>query len=128
MLTSTEIDAPLGYENNLHTHPPSGLFSVLDGEMPLSVGESAHHLTPDTVGFVPADVPHGFRVVGAEPLRLLAVFVPAGMADLFREVGTPVGSWDLPGCHGPTQGDLDRMMAATPKYDMQRLGPLLSGE
>lgn len=36
-LTVTEIDAPPGYENNLHTHPPNELFYVLDGEMMLYV-------------------------------------------------------------------------------------------
>ncbi len=123
-LTVTTIDAPPGYENNLHTHPPNELFYVLDGEMTLYVDGNPYHLTACTAGFVPSNRPHGFRVSGTEPLSVLAVFAPAGMADFFREVGTPVDSRDIPEYSGPTETDLGRMAAASPKYDMQRLGPL----
>lgn len=127
-LTVTEIDAPPGYENNLHTHPPNELFYVVDGEMTLYVDEHAVHLTPGTSGFVPANTPHGFRVVGSEPLQVLAVFAPAGMADFFREVGTPVDSRTVPEYHGSSESDIERMHAASPKYDIKRLGQLPAPE
>lgn len=123
-LTVTEIRALPGYENNLHTHPPSELFYVLDGEMTLYVDRQPHHLTPGATGFVPANRPHGFRAVGSEPLHVLAVFAPAGMADFFREVGTPVDSRTLPEYDGPTEADLERMAEASPRHGIQRLGPL----
>ena len=123
-VTVTEIDAPPNYENNLHTHPPGELFYVLSGEMTLYVDEQPYHLTPGTTGFVPAGRPHGFRVVGDGPLHVLAIFAPAGMADFFREVGTRVETRDIPDYHGPTEDDLERMEAASPKYDVGRLGPL----
>jgi len=123
-LTVTEIDAPPGYENNLHTHPPNELFYVLDGEMTLYVNEHPYHLTPGMTGFVPASRPHGFRVTGDDPLHVLAIFAPAGMADFFREVGTPVETRELPDYRGPTRDDLERMTTASPKFDMGRLGPL----
>jgi quercetin dioxygenase-like cupin family protein len=123
-LTVTEIDAPPNYENNLHTHPPNELFYVLSGEMTLYVDRQPHRLTEGMTGFVPADHPHGFRVGGDDPLRVLAIFAPAGMADFFREVGTPTETRTVPEYHGPTEADLERMASASPKYDMQRLGPL----
>lgn len=123
-LTVTEIDAPPGYENNLHAHPPNELFYVLDGEMTLYVDQRPSHLTTGTTGFVPANRPHGFRVVGETPLHVLAIFAPAGMADFFRDVGTPVESREIPDYHGPTEADLGRMAAASPKHDVTRLGPL----
>lgn len=122
--TVTQIDALPGYENNLHTHPPNELFYVLDGEMTLYVNREPYHLTDGMSGFVPENTPHGFRFSGGSPLRVLAVFAPAGMAEFFRDVGTPVDSREIPEYHGPTQADLERMMAASEKYDMQRLGPL----
>jgi quercetin dioxygenase-like cupin family protein len=123
-LTVTEIDAPPGYENNLHTHPPSELFYVLNGEMTLYVDEHPYHLTPGMTGFVPVNRPHGFRVTGDDPLHVLAIFVPAGMADFFREVGTPVETREIPEYHSPGEEELERMMAASPKHEMKRLGPL----
>ena len=123
-LTVTEIDAPPEYENNLHSHPPHELFYVLDGEMTLYVDQEPHHLASGSAGFVPANSPHGFRVGGDDPLHVVAIFAPAGMADFFREVGTPVESREVPDYHGPTQDDLERMRAASPKYDVKRLGAL----
>lgn len=123
-LTVTEIDAPPGYENNLHTHPPNELFYVVSGEMTLYVSGESYRLTPGMTGFVPANSPHGFHVVGPTPLHVLAIFAPAGMADFFRDVGTPVDSRELPEYHGPTQDDLGRMTTTSPKYRMWRLGPL----
>lgn len=124
VLTVTEIDAPPGYENNLHTHPPNELFYVLGGEMTLYVDGQPYHLTPGMTGFVPANRPHGFRVTGDAPLHVLAIFAPAGMADFFREVGTHVETREIPEYHGPTEENLERMMAASPKHGMKRLGPL----
>lgn len=123
-LTVTEISAPSGYENNLHTHPPSELFYVLDGEMTLYVDRQPHHLTPGMTGFVPANRPHGFRAVGPEPLHVLAIFAPAGMAAFFREAGTPVDSRRVPEYDGPTEADLERMAEASPRHGIQRLGAL----
>lgn len=123
-LTVTEIDAPPKYENNLHTHPPNELFYVLEGEMTLYVDEHPYHLTPGMTGFVPANRPHGFRVIGDKPLHVLAIFAPAGMAEFFREVGTPVETREIPEYHGPAAEELERMKAASQKHGMKRLGPL----
>lgn len=123
-LTVTEINAPPNYQNNLHTHPPNELFYVLNGEMTLYVDQQSHHLTRDMTGFVPGNRPHGFRVIGDDPLHVFAIFAPAGMADFFREVGTSVETREIPEYHGPTEADLERMASASPKYDMKRIGPL----
>jgi hypothetical protein len=92
------------------------------------VNREPYHLTAGTSGFVPANTPHGFGVTGSDPLHVLAIFAPAGMADFSREVGTPVDSRELPECHGPTEADLGRTATASPKHDTQRLGPLPSAE
>ncbi|MFC7027268.1 cupin domain-containing protein [Halomicroarcula sp. GCM10025324] len=117
-------DESLSTEHNLHTHPPNELFYVLEGTMTLYVDGQSHQLTPGETGFVPANQPHGFRVTGDDPLHVLAIFVPAGMGDFFREVGTSVETREIPKYRGPTEEDLERMMAASPKYEMKRLGPL----
>ena len=122
--TITEIDAPPKYENNLHSHLHNELVYVLDGEMILYVDQEPHYLTSGMTGFVPENRPHGFRVGGDDPLHVLAIFAPAGMSDFFREVGTPVETREIPEYHGPTEDDLDRMKAASLKYDMKRLGAL----
>ena len=96
VLEVVERDAPVGYENNRHRHPPSDLFDVVSGETTPYVDGESGRLTRGTRGFVPGNNPHGFQVSGGRPLRVLAVFAPAGMATFFREVGTSVDSRALP--------------------------------
>lgn len=115
----TEIDAPPGYENGLHTHPPSELFYVLQGEMALYVDKEFHRLTPGMTGFVPRNVSHGFRVEGDNSLRTLAMFTPAGMEAFFREVGEPVETREIPEQIGDTEIAWKRVIAASPEYDMK---------
>ena len=127
-VTVTEIDAPPGYENGLHTHPPDELFYVLDGEMTLYLDEEPHRLTPGTTGFVPGDAPHGFRVEGTDPLRTLAIFTPAGMDGFFRAVGEPVETRAVPERAKVTDAEWEAVLAASPTYGMRRLGPLPPAE
>jgi len=94
--------------------------------MTLYVDREPHRLTEGMTGFVPSNRPHGFRVDSDDPLRVLAIFAPAGMADFFREVGTRTETRTIPEYHGPTEADLERMAVASAKFDMQRLGPLAS--
>ena len=55
------------------------------------VHEATHRLD-----HVPATrVPHRFRITGAEAARLLAITVPAGLLDLYTEVGVPAETLDV---------------------------------
>jgi mannose-6-phosphate isomerase-like protein (cupin superfamily) len=63
-----------GYVAPLHTHPYMEILHILDGVAEAWIdGEQDRAVTlrkGDTVA-IPPGVTHGFRVVGAEPLRLL---------------------------------------------------------
>ncbi len=63
-----------GYETPLHSHPYLEVLHVLDGtaEAWLEGGERFVLRKGDTIA-LPPDVPHAFRVVGAEVLRTYGV-------------------------------------------------------
>ena len=71
----------------LHIHRNEDeTFYILEGAVELQVGETtitAH--AGDTV-FLPRDVPHGFRVTGSEPARMLITASPAGLEPYFPEM------------------------------------------
>ncbi len=123
-LAVLEIDAPVGYRNNLHAHPPRECFYVLSGELTLYVNDQRDVLTSGMMGIVPSNAPHGYRVTGADPVRMLSLFTPAGIEEFFREAGTPVETRTLPEYHGPSEKDIERMAALSPEYAIRRIGPL----
>jgi len=67
------------------THPPNELFYVLSGEMTLCTWTGNTPLDRGYDRIRSADHPHsGFRVGGDDPLHVLAIFAPAGMAGFFE--------------------------------------------
>ena len=82
-----DLRAARGYETPYHVHyEEEEYFYVLDGEIERHYGdgESVVAGPRDTV-FLPRDVPHGFRVVSDDSLRMLATVTPAGPEDFFVE-------------------------------------------
>lgn len=120
--------APPGFENGLHTHEPSEIFHVLDGEMMLYVDGETEYLKPGMTGYVPASEPHGMRVEGDEVLRVLIVMSPAGAEDFFRAVGDPATSRDLPEPREVTDADLEGIFATGAEHGFAFLGPLPTDE
>ena len=69
----------------------------------------------------PRDVPHGFRVDGTAPARLLLFAVPAGFEQFVVEMGEPATKGSSPPAGEP---DMEKLMTLTAKYRMEILGPL----
>jgi mannose-6-phosphate isomerase-like protein (cupin superfamily) len=68
----------------LHVHPgQSESFEVREGRLRLTVDGDDLVLAPGDRHTVHAGTPHTFAVEGAEPVRLLATFHPAGQLERF---------------------------------------------
>ena len=73
-----------------HRHDFEESFTILEGEIEtvfrgkksvVQAGETVH---------IPANAPHSFINASRNPVRLLCICVPAGLDEMFREVGVPV--------------------------------------
>ncbi|MFP8956751.1 cupin domain-containing protein [Natrialbaceae archaeon A-CW3] len=122
--TVMDMLAPPGFENGLHTHEPSEIFHVVDGEMSLYVDGETERLGPGATGYVPAGVVHGVRVEGDTPLRTMIVMSPAGAEDFFRAVGEPTATRELPEPREVSDADLEALFATGEEYGFAFLGPL----
>jgi len=71
----------------LHLHDCEEIISVLDGEIEARIGAESFPVGPGQSFLIPAGTPHGFRVTGDRPVRLLALFASAE-PKIFREDGT----------------------------------------
>ena len=81
-----EADEPAGFGPPVHIHRDAAeAFYVLEGEYIIFLDG---HEVPCPAGsfvFIPAGMPHGFRV-GAKPSRKLNFYAPAAMVGYFDEV------------------------------------------
>ncbi|MFA9416419.1 cupin domain-containing protein [Natrinema sp. HArc-T2] len=123
--TLLEHTAPAGYETPYHVHHAEDeLFYVLDGAIDCYYGDDGENVRragPGETVWLPRDVPHGFRVVSDDACHMLVQVTPAGLEELFREVGTPAKRLDP-----PPQAELDTaaLAEAAAAYQLEILGPL----
>jgi mannose-6-phosphate isomerase-like protein (cupin superfamily) len=70
----------------LHTHPYSETFLLLEGEGRWTAGDSVVELHPDSMLVVPPQTPHGFRNIGEVPLLLVTVHESGALEQTFLGV------------------------------------------
>jgi quercetin dioxygenase-like cupin family protein len=102
-------------------HNEDEAFYVLEGEMTFYVGAEKIKAEPGTWVYGPREVPHGFRIEGVSPARMLLLNTPAGFEQFPVEVGEPARELTLPPAEPP---DIERLMSVAATYDIEILGPL----
>jgi quercetin dioxygenase-like cupin family protein len=114
--------APAGLATPYHIHRAEDeAFHVLEGQLEFISGEQRLTGGPGSYVFLPRDVPHGFRVLGASPARFLVLTTPAGFEGFVMEMGQPASALTLP---APSALDLDRLTAVAARYRIEILGPV----
>ncbi len=122
-----QVTPPGGGVSFLHTHPPTEVFYVLDGEYEYyGQNEDGKYTIRCSAGdliHIPGGAPHGFKNVGDHPGHLLVTFEPAGTMELFfGEIGIPVTDpTNLPPVTPPDPAVLGALFQ---KYNIQALEPL----
>lgn len=111
-----------GFENPLHVHHAEDeAFFVLEGTLELFVGESRLVAGPGSYVWGPREVPHGFRVHGDDPCRLLLLATPSGFDAFVAALGVPAAG---PGFPPPGPPPMDALLAAADRHRIEILGPL----
>jgi|SRR5262245_4675624 len=72
-ITMFVVRTPPGRFVELHVHPYSETFLLLEGQGRWTAGETVTELSPEQMLVVPPDTPHGFRNVGDVPLLVVSV-------------------------------------------------------
>ena len=113
---------PAGFAGPYHVHHAEDeAFYVLEGELTFFCGN--HRITggPGTFVYGPRDVPHGIRVEGPVPARILLQTLPGGFEHFFRDMGEPAQELTLP---PPGPVDMEKLLGLATKYNYEILGPL----
>ncbi|MGA7157127.1 MAG: cupin domain-containing protein [Acidobacteriaceae bacterium] len=109
-----------------HRHDFEETFILLDGEIEATFrGQKSTAHAGDTL-HIPANAPHQFHNISAQPVRMLCICSPAGQEDFFAEVGVPVATRTTPPppLDAAAQADfIARVQALAPKYKTELLPP-----
>jgi mannose-6-phosphate isomerase-like protein (cupin superfamily) len=67
------VRTPPGRAVELHVHPYSETFLLLEGHGRWTAGDVVKELEPEQILVVPPHTPHGFRNIGERPLLVVSV-------------------------------------------------------
>ena len=74
-----EVTCPPGYATSLHIHYAEDVaVYVLEGALAFFLGNEKKEAAAGSYFFQPRGTPHGFRVEGTTPTRILCLAIPAG--------------------------------------------------
>jgi quercetin dioxygenase-like cupin family protein len=75
-----EVTCPPGYATSLHIHYAEDVaVYVLEGALSFFWGSEQMAAVPGSYVYQPRGIPHGFRVEGRMPARMLYLTLPAGL-------------------------------------------------
>lgn len=102
---------------HVHTREEEG-FYVLDGEITFTVNGERMVATAGTFANVSPGTPHSFRNESDRPARMLITVAPAGLEEMFFEVGValPEGATTA---HPATAEEIERLLVAAPRYGIE---------
>lgn len=90
-----EATEPPGFGPPIHVHDDAAeAFYVLEGEYVMSLDGNEHRCPAGSFVFIPAGVPHGFRV-GEAPSRKLNFYFPAAMTGYFDDLAAALRRSDV---------------------------------
>jgi len=116
--TLLEAEEPAGFGPPMHIHNDAAeAFYVTAGEYIIFVRDEEFACPAGSFIFIPAGIPHGFRV-GSELSRKLNFYTPAAMVGYFDELSAALSGGDV---------DSDVLSEIAERYAMEVIGPVPEG-
>lgn len=109
---------PPGFASPYHTHHlEDEAFYVLEGELAVVCGGKWIKAGPGAYVYGPREIPHGFKVIGNVPARMLLLCSPGGFEHFVRDQATDMTA-------PPAPPDMARMMELAARHKIDIHGPL----
>jgi quercetin dioxygenase-like cupin family protein len=102
---------------HVHSREEEG-FYVLEGEITLHVGDKRLVASAGMFVNMPVGTPHSFKNESDRPARVLISVAPAGLEQMFFEVGAPLaeGATAAP---PPQKEEIEKLLAVAPSYGIE---------
>ena len=112
------LEMPVGFGSPYHTHHREDeSFYVLEGQVAFVCDGKWIKAGPGSFVYGPREIPHGFKVIGSSPARMLLMATPGGLEGFVLEQRTPISE-------PPSPPDMETLMATAAKYKIDIHGPL----
>jgi quercetin dioxygenase-like cupin family protein len=102
---------------HVHSQEEEG-FYILEGEITFTVGEKRIVATAGMFANMPVGTPHSFKNESNRPAKMLISVAPAGLEQMFLEVGMPVAQGTTTALP-PTKEEIEKLIAVAPKYGVE---------
>jgi mannose-6-phosphate isomerase-like protein (cupin superfamily) len=122
-VSAAEFWMPAQFGPPLHIHHAEDeLLQILEGTVRVACADTDVVLRPGGFAYLPRGVPHTFWVQGTAPARMLTIFTPGGVEQMFVDAGVPTETPGLPEGGETSPGALDASMS---RYRVEYVGPPL---
>lgn len=100
-----------------HVHSREEVY-ILEGEITFQVGEKRIVASAGMFANMPIGTPHSFKNETNRPAKMLISVAPAGLEQMFFEVGVSVaqGATTAP---PPTKDEIEKLLAVAPGYGVE---------
>ena len=92
-------------------------FYVLEGEITFQIGNERRVAGRGTFVHMPIGYQHAFKNETDQPAKMLISFIPAGLEEMFFEVGKNLAEGELP--DEPSPEEIKRMLEAAARYGIE---------
>jgi len=106
---------------HVHSREEEG-FYVLEGEITFTVNGEKVVATACTFANMPVGTPHSFKNESNKPAKMLISVAPAGLEQMFFEVGVPLAEGATTALL-PTKDEIEKLLAVAPGYGIEILLP-----
>jgi quercetin dioxygenase-like cupin family protein len=108
---------------HVHSREEEG-FYILEGEITFTIGKNRLVAGAGMFANMPVGTPHSFKNESSKAAKMLISVAPAGVEQMFFEVGVPVPSGATTAAP-PTKEEIEKLLAAAPRYgiEIQLPGP-----
>tara|TARA_R110002096_G_scaffold374983_3_gene568661 strand:+ start:1095 stop:1574 length:480 start_codon:yes stop_codon:yes gene_type:complete len=98
-------------------------FLVLEGQITFQHGEERFVADVGTFVNMPVGSLHSFKNESDQPAKMLISVAPAGLEQMFFEVGQPLDD-DAEMAPPPSHSDIEKLLEAAPRYGVEIVLPL----
>lgn len=106
---------------HVHSREEEG-FYVLDGEITFSINGERIVARAGTFANMPVGTPHSFKNESERPARMLISVAPAGLEQMFFEVGVPLAEGATT-ASPPAKDEIEKLLTVAPSYGIEILVP-----
>jgi glyoxylate utilization-related uncharacterized protein len=102
---------------HVHSREEEG-FYILEGEITFTINGERVVAKAGVFANMPVGTLHSFKNESGEPAKMLISVAPAGLEQMFFEVGQPITD-NAGSAPPPTQTDIEKLLEAAPRYGVE---------